>query len=197
MRTKANGESTLLLLDAVQVLRAENVDYAIIGAMAASIHGVIRASRDADALLSIGTSALTGLERSFKKAGFNTELRRGDMSDPISAILALHDQFENRVDLLVGIRGFDPTAFFRVIEVPFDGESLQFVGLEDFIAMKLFAGGPQDISDAKNALEFTPEPPDMNLLRSLATRYGADTTRILEKLLEGPDHSLDSGLELD
>jgi hypothetical protein len=27
----------LLLLDAVQVLRAENVDYAIIGAMAASV----------------------------------------------------------------------------------------------------------------------------------------------------------------
>jgi len=197
MRTKASGESTLLLLDAVQVLRAENVDYAIIGAMAASIHGVIRASRDADALLSISTSALTGLERSFKKAGFNTELRRGDMSDPISAVLALHDQFENRVDLLVGIRGFDPTAFSRVIEVPFDGESLKFVGLEDFIAMKLFAGGPQDISDAKNALELTPEPPDINLLRGLATRYGADTTQGLEKLLKSLDHSLDSGLELD
>jgi predicted nucleotidyltransferase len=197
MRTKASGESTLLLLDAVQVLRAENVDYAIIGAMAASIHGVIRASRDADALLSISTSALTGLERSFKKAGFNTELRRGDMSDPISAVLALHDQFENRVDLLVGIRGFDPTAFSRVIEVPFDGESLKFVGLEDFIAMKLFAGGPQDISDAKNALELTPEPPDINLLRGLATRYGADTTQGLETLLKSLDHSLDSGLELD
>jgi predicted nucleotidyltransferase len=197
MRTKASGESTLLLLDAVQVLRAENVDYAIVGAMAASIHGVIRASRDADALLSISTSALTGLERGFKKAGFNTELRRGDMSDPISAVLALHDQFENRVDLLVGIRGFDPTAFSRVIEVPFDGESLKFVGLEDFIAMKLFAGGPQDISDAKNALELTPEPPDINLLRGLATRYGADTTQGLEKLLKSLDHSLDSGLELD
>jgi hypothetical protein len=50
MRTKASGESTLLLLDAVQVLRAEHVDYAIIGAMAAAVHGVIRASRDADAL---------------------------------------------------------------------------------------------------------------------------------------------------
>ncbi len=51
MRTRASGESTLLLVDAVQVLRAAQVDYAIIGAMAASVHGVIRASRDADALL--------------------------------------------------------------------------------------------------------------------------------------------------
>lgn len=197
MRTKASGESTLLLLDAVEVLRTENVDYAIVGAMAASVHGVIRASRDADALLSISTSALKGLEQSFKTAGFGTELRRGDMSDPISAVLALHDKFENRVDLLVGIRGFDLAAFSRVIEVPFDGESLKFVGLEDFVAMKLFAGGPQDIADAQNALEAMPEPPDTKLLRELATRYGADTTRSLEKLLKSLDHNLDSGPELE
>ena len=103
MRTRASGESTLLLLDAVQILRAEKVDYAIVGAMAASVHGVIRASRDADALLSISTSALKGLEQSFKAAGFATELRRGDMTDPIGAVLTLHDEFENRVDLLVGL----------------------------------------------------------------------------------------------
>jgi predicted nucleotidyltransferase len=197
MRTRANGESALLLLDAVQVLRAENVDYAIIGAMAASVHGVIRASRDADALLSIGTSALAGLERSFRTAGFNTDLRLGDALDPISAVLALRDKFENRVDLLVGIRGFDPAAFSRTIEVPFDGESLKFVGLEDFVAMKVFAGGPQDIADAKSALEAAPEPANGDLLERLAMRYGSDTARSLQSLLKSLSRDLDSGLELD
>ena len=66
MRTSASGESALLLLDVVQVLSKEQVDYAIVGAMAASVYGVIRASRDADALLSIGVPALTGLERTFR-----------------------------------------------------------------------------------------------------------------------------------
>jgi predicted nucleotidyltransferase len=197
MRTKASGESTLLLVDAVQVLRAENVDYAIVGAMAASVHGVIRASRDADALLSISTSALAGLERSFRAAGFNTELRRGDMDDPISAVLALHDEFENRVDLLVGIRGFDPAAFSRTIEVPLDGESLRFVSLEDFVAMKIFAGAPQDIADATNALEAATEPPDVNLLRQLSRRYGSDTARSLENVLAGLRREFDSGPEAD
>jgi predicted nucleotidyltransferase len=197
MRTKASGESTLLLLDAVQVLRAENVDYAIIGAMAASVHGVIRASRDADALLSISPSALSGLERSFKRAGFNTELRRGDLDDPINAVLAVSDGFANRVDLLVGIRGFDLSAFSRTIEVQFDGEALRFVGLEDFVAMKIFAGGPQDIADASNVLQATSEPPDVDLLRKLATRYGSDTLRRLESVLDGLHRGLDSGLELD
>ena len=187
MRTRGSGESTLLLLDAVQVLRSENVDYAVIGAMAASIHGVIRASRDADALLSISASEVARLEREFKAAGFKTDLRRGDLSDPIGAVLTLHDDFENRVDLLVAIRGFDPAAFSRTVEIPFEGESLRFVGLEDFVAMKLFAGGPLDISDAKNALEVTSEPVDKDLLRSLARRYGPDTTRSLEGLREELD----------
>jgi hypothetical protein len=66
MRTSASGESALLLLDVVQVLSREQVDYAIVGAMAASVYGVIRASRDADALLSISVPALTGLERTFR-----------------------------------------------------------------------------------------------------------------------------------
>jgi predicted nucleotidyltransferase len=192
MRTKASGESTLLLVDAVQVLRAAQVDYAIIGAMAASVHGVIRASRDADALLSITTSALPDLERSFRATGFITELRRGDMDDPISAVLTLHDEFENRVDLLVGIRGFDPQAFSRTIDVPLDGEPLRFVGLEDFIAMKIFAGSPQDISDATTALEVATDLLDVNLLRQLSRRYGADTARSLENVLASLSRDSDS-----
>jgi predicted nucleotidyltransferase len=192
MRTKASGESTLLLVDAVQVLRAAQVDYVIIGAMAASVHGVIRASRDADALLSITVSALPDLERSFRAAGFKTELRRGDMDDPISAVLTLHDEFENRVDLLVGIRGFDPQAFSRAIDVPLDGAPLRFVCLEDFVAMKLFAGSPQDVSDATTALEVATELLDVNLLRQLSRRYGADTTRSLENVLATVSRDSDS-----
>jgi predicted nucleotidyltransferase len=175
------------------VLRSAQVDYAIIGAMAASVHGVIRASLDADALLSITASALADLERRFRAAGFITELRRGDMDDPISAVLTLHDEFENRVDLLVGIRGFDPQAFSRAIDVPLDGEPLRFVGLEDFVAMKMFAGSPQDVSDATTALEVATEPLDIDLLRRLSRRYGADTARSLESVLATLSSGSDPG----
>lgn len=197
MRTKSSGESALLLLDAVQVLRAENVDYVVIGAMAAAVHGVIRASRDADALLSVDTSGLEWLERRFKTAGFNTVFRRGDIDDPIGAVLALRDRFDNRVDLLVGIRGFDPAAFSRTIEVPFDGETLRFVSLEDFVAMKVFAGSPQHIADARSALEAASEPPDVDLLHRLSLRYGSDTARSLDGLLAGFSGDRDSDIELD
>jgi hypothetical protein len=197
MRTRASGESTLLLIDAIGILRAEQIGYAIIGALAASVHGVIRASRDADALLSIDARALRGLESSFKAAGFLTELRRGDLDDPIAAVLALRDAFDNRVDLLVGIRGFNSEAFSRTLEVPLDGESLEFVGLEDFVAMKVFAGAPQDIADATQALEAALEPPDLDLLRGLARGYGAATAHALENILTGLSRERDSGFELE
>jgi predicted nucleotidyltransferase len=197
MRTSASGESVLLLLDVVQVLHKEKVDYVIVGAMAASVYGVIRASRDADALLSISVPALSDLKQTFLRAGFRTELRRGDFEDPIRAVLKLQDRFDNQVDLLVGIRGFDPAAFSRSIEVALDGEPLKFVSLEDFIAMKLFAGGPQDIADAKCALEVALEPVDLNLLRKLAAGYDSQTARSLENLLGNPVREKDSGLELE
>jgi hypothetical protein len=192
MRARASGEATLLLIDAVEVLRAAHVDYAVIGAMAASVHGVIRASRDADALLSLTISALPGLEARFKAAGFETELRRGDMDDPIGAVLTLHDKFENRVDLLVGIRRFDPAAFSRAIEVPHYGAPLRFVALEDFVAMKIFAGSPKDLSDATSALQIATEPLDVDLLHQLCKRFGADSARSLEKLLAELDCDSDS-----
>ena len=132
MRTRRAGESALLLLDAIEVLARESVDYAVIGAMAASVHGVLRASMDADAVLSITTQELGRLEERFKAAGFDTSLRRGDIDDPIAAVLALTDAFGNRVDLLVGLRGLENAAFQRAMEVPFQGALLRVVGVEDF-----------------------------------------------------------------
>jgi len=52
--------------------------------MAASVHGVVRASVDADAVLSLTAAELGSLERKFKAASFETDLRRGDPDDPIS-----------------------------------------------------------------------------------------------------------------
>jgi hypothetical protein len=183
MRPRQSGESALLLLDAIQVLTNESVDYAVVGAVAASMHGVLRGSMDADAVISVTTRELGRLEERFKDAGFSTELRRGDSDDPIAAVLELTDTFGNRVDLLVGLRGLEAAAFQRVIEVPFQAAVLRVVGVEDFIAMKVFAGGPQDIADARYALAAAKHRIDFALLVRLATRYGRDAAGELNKLL--------------
>jgi predicted nucleotidyltransferase len=185
MRTHAAGQSALLLLDVVDILSEQEIDYAVIGALAASVHGAIRATTDADLLLSVARARLTKLENVFRSAGFETELRRGDLEDPIPALLSARDRYGNRVDLLAGLRGLDPGAFARAIEVPFQGATLRVVGREDFIAMKCFAGGPQDLADARQAVATADRPLDVGILRRLARRFGRAAADHLEQVL-GP-----------
>jgi hypothetical protein len=170
-------------LDVVEILARENIPYAVIGALAASVHGAVRASMDADLLLFAGVQAADGLHDAFQDAGFLTQLTRGDLEDPIPGLLRLHDSHGNRVDLLLGLRGMDPAAVSRVIEVPFQGASLAFIGREDFIAMKVFAGGPLDLVDAARAVAAAGTSLDLELLRQLARRYGREAGETLERLL--------------
>lgn len=140
MRTDAPGQSALLMLDVADVLVRQEVSYAVIGAMAAAAHGVVRASLDADALVMLQVREAASLRRSLDEAGFTTELRIGDPDDPIPALLAVSDTHGNRVDLLIGLRGLDMEALSRASEVEFLDGVLRIVGREDLIAMKLFAG---------------------------------------------------------
>jgi predicted nucleotidyltransferase len=183
MRARRPGQSALLLLDVAALLADREIAYAVIGAMAAAVHGSIRATTDADALVSVSVLKLVQLERALKKAGFKTELRRGDAADPIPALLAVSDKHGNRVDLLAGLRGLDREAFSRSITVPFRGSSVRVIGREDFIAMKCFAGGPQDIADARQALKTADEPISIDLLRRITRRFGRPAADVLEQLL--------------
>lgn len=183
MRTSRSGESALLLLDVIERLVNEKIVYAVVGALAAAIHGAVRASLDADVLVSLTIEKATRLERNFATAGFTTELRRGDVDDPIPALLKLADRYDNRVDLLIGLRGMEPAAFTRVVEIPFQGETVKFIGPEDFIAMKVFAGGPLDVVDARRAILARGESLNRDLLRRLAANYGPGAVAALERAL--------------
>ncbi len=183
MSATGPGQSLLLLLDVVALLDAQGIDYGVVGALAASVHGSVRATLDADALVSAPPSRLAALEKRLRKAGLKARLRRGDADDPIPALLAISDPFGNRVDLLGGLRGLDPAAFERTIAVPFSGTTLAIIGREDFIAMKCFAGGPQDLADAQEAIEAAVPPVDLDLLRRVSRRFGRPAADALERLL--------------
>lgn len=183
MRSRGPGESALLLLDAVDVLKAQGIPYAVVGALAASVHGAIRGSADADVLIGASVQEATRIDQAFRKAGFQSVLSRGDPQDDIPAVIRLTDTFGNRVDVLVGLRGLDSKAFSRTLEVPFHGSTLHFIGREDFIAMKVFAGGPIDLADAANALAAAGDSLDVPLVRRVAARFGREASASLDSLL--------------
>lgn len=185
MKTSKGGQSALLILDVVEILRREKVDYAVIGAFALTVLGVVRATTDVDALLFTNPGRLAELEKPFTQAGFNTELRTADAYDPVSGMLVLSDDLGNHVELLGGLRNMDPEIFFRTLEIEFRNETLRIVGREDFIAMKCFAGGPQDLLDAWSAYQAAPGPLDLDLLRTVTRRFGREAADRLEEILVG------------
>jgi hypothetical protein len=185
MRTGRPGQSALLLLDVVAILQGEGLDYAVIGAFALSVHGTVRASTDADALLYVDFARLRQLQELFRAKGFGTTLRPKSDEDPVQGMLILTDTHGNQVDLLGGLKGMDPHVFSRTLEIPFGGQTLQIVGREDFIAMKCFAGGPQDLLDACSAYQGAQGPIDLDLLRAVTRRFGRDAADCLEQVLAG------------
>jgi predicted XRE-type DNA-binding protein len=183
MSTSRPGQSALLLVDVVETLRKAQVDYLVIGAFALSAHGIVRASIDADALLQTTLSKMKQLRRVFEGAGVEAEIREGHGDDPIPAMLILRDLHGNRVDLLAGLRGLDPKVFARATEAKFRDGVLRFVGLEDFIAMKCFAQGPQHLLDARAAYRAADGPLDLDLLRRVAHKFGRDAAHRLDQIL--------------
>jgi len=183
MSATGPGQSVLLLLDVAALLGEKGIDYAAIGALAASVYGTVRATVDADAIVSVPRAKLGDLEKSLRKSGFKADLRRGDPEDPIPALLAISDRHGNRVDLIAGLRGLDPEAFGRAITLTLSGSPLRIIGREDFISMKCFAGGPQDLADADEAYRSANAPIDIDLVRRLARRFGRPAADALERVL--------------
>jgi predicted nucleotidyltransferase len=184
VRASRSGESALLLLDVVEALADNGFDYAVVGALAAAIHGAVRASLDADAVLSADPREAARIKSLLEGQGLQVELSRGDAGDPIAALLRVCDVHGNRVDLLLGLRGMRPEVFVRSVPIDFQGGKVMFAGREDFIAMKAYAGSPLDMRDAVCAIEAAGLSLDNDLLRRIAAGYGHEASATVEKLLE-------------
>lgn len=187
MRASAPGQSALLMADIAELLARRGVRYAVIGAMAAAVHGVVRASLDADAIVALQVREVQALRQSLLDEGYEVALRTGDVDDPIPGLLEIRDHYGNRVDLLLGLRGMDPELLNRTRQVRLGETTLAIVGREDFIAMKAFAGGPVDLADARAVIDLDHESLDRDLLRRLAQRFGGDAARVVEGLLAAVD----------
>ena len=89
MKIKGPGESSLLLLKVIKILEKCRIPYVIVGAFAASFYGVVRASLDVDAVISVdkNNEKQNLLPALLKKIGLKVTLRRGDHKDPVLGVL--------------------------------------------------------------------------------------------------------------
>jgi hypothetical protein len=177
MSAEPNSGSSPQLLDRIgRILESQKARWAAIGALAVAYHGVVRASLDADALISLKGAGLDldTLARLLSDQGLTVEVRMGEEGDPLGFVVRIFDAERNQVDLIGGIRKLDPGFFDRALSDEFDGLKLRFASPEDLIALKVYAGGPKDMEDAKGVLEVQSGAIDKDLVLSLCRRFGAD-----------------------
>lgn len=159
--------------------------WAVIGAMAVAYHGWIRASLDADALLSLRGTALDidQLAEKLRREGRQVDLRMGEPGDPLGYVLRIRDGSGNQADLIGGIRKLDGGFWDRVVAQEWDGMPLRIASLEDLIALKLYAGGPKDLEDAEGVMRVQAGRLDNDLLRRLCKGFGTRAAKACERLL--------------
>lgn len=186
MRADGPSQPARLLLDVIDILNEIDVPSAVVGAFAVACYGVPRYTGDADAVAWLKEPGKTveQLKDRIAAEGYRVSVRHGDFEDPILLSMRVDDEFMNRLDLLLSVRGMDPDAVHRCFTTQMLDSMVRVIGAEDLIAMKLFAGGPQDVMDVRGILQVWRERLDANLLRQAARRYGVDVLSALDKLLE-------------
>ena len=188
MRATGPNQPGHVLLDVCDSLNELGIAYAVIGALAVSFYGIPRSTTDADAVIWLKDTEITALDltKRLGSAGFSARLSRGDLEDPVVGAITVDDRHQNRVDLLLGIRGMDPEAIGRCLESPLLDSTVRIIAAEDLIAMKTFAGNFRDLDDVRGILQIWGPQLNLDLLRKLARRYGPAVALKLEEILLEP-----------
>jgi hypothetical protein len=133
-------------------LKSRRISFALIGAAAMAVHGVSRSTRDLD----LFTLAVECLEprmwAPLAASGIEARLRRGDVDDPLAGVARFTAADNDPVDLIVGKSRWQAAILDRSREAAVEGTRILVAGAADLIALKLYAGGPQDMWDIEQLL---------------------------------------------
>lgn len=161
--------------------------FALLGGLAVSTWGVIRATEDIDIIADCEPSPIRSLavrakiKDRLEDLGSSVAWRVGGYDDPIPLLLRieLSTAFRGvRADILWVHKLWQREAVQRAIGVDVEGTKVPVLHPEDLILMKLDAGGPQDLLDVQELLSVSSRHLNLTRLKESAKRLRLG--RILE-----------------
>lgn len=153
--------SRMLIYDVIDQFQKSKLSYAVIGGYALALHGIVRATMDVDFVLSLRLKDYELAEKALGEIGLQSRL-------PVRAqdIIKMRNEYITHRNLLawsfvdykqpsrqVDILITKDLRKLKVEKVSVAGRKISVVTLKELLKMKLEAGRPQDLVDAKNIQE--------------------------------------------
>jgi hypothetical protein len=137
------------LADAIDFLAGEKVSYALIGGLAASLRGEPRVTADVDLVIGTDVDGALHLLQVLEGSPF-APLFAGveEVVSQAFILPLLHRTTAVKVDLAIGLSGFEQQLLRRATLVDLAGQAIRLATAEDLLVMKLLAGRPRDLQDA-------------------------------------------------
>jgi hypothetical protein len=155
------------------------IRFALIGGLAVSAWGSVRATQGIDFLADSDPSPIDNtelrdkLKKLIERHRCRVEWRIGEYDDPIPLLLRIELSRRHGnlgADILWAHKRWQREALSRTIAVNVSRQRVQLLHPEDLILMKLEAGGPQDFLDVQGLLTVRPRQLDLRRLKRSATR---------------------------
>lgn len=173
------------LADAIRFLDHRQIPYALIGGLAASLQGEPRVTADVDAVIGATVEDALKLLHNLEGSPFEPLFSGVDEVVRQAFILPLrHRKTGVKVDLSIGLSGFERQLIERAERVTVAGESLRIATSEDLVVMKLLAGRPRDIQDAQGIAVVRGEQLDWAYCQKTAVELGTAVDQDLAKQLQ-------------
>ncbi|HEY6723043.1 MAG TPA: nucleotidyltransferase [Polyangiaceae bacterium] len=161
-------------------LAAAEVPHAIIGGVAASLHGKPRVTKDVDLVALAEDRTWSSLLDSARKHNIQPRIQAPlDFARTTRVLLLVHKPSGIEIDLSFGMLPFERGVVERAEPRTVKKVSFALATAEDIVVMKALALRPRDIADIEGILESVPNL-DLQRVRSTVSQ--------LSQALEGEDH---------
>lgn len=138
-----------LLGEVADLLVADVIPHALIGAAALAVRGIARSTFDVDLLTTDRRVFEPERWAPLVRAGATVDVRHGDADDPLAGVIRITAHGQRPVDIIVGRHAWQARAVARAEP---GGDVPPVVTAVDLILLKLYAGGTQDLWDVRELL---------------------------------------------
>ncbi len=134
----------------IGLLNAHKVKFLVIGGYAVNFHGYPRYTKDMDFWIWLQPENVQNLMIALREFGFGSiGLTEADFLHPKNIIQLGYEPL--RIDILMELENCDfDTCYQRKTQIKIENITVDFLNIDDLIAVKKDAGRPQDLADADN-----------------------------------------------